>query len=143
MAGINTSRWLAGGVVAALLIWLLEGAGSVLYMDDMQASLQKLGISFEMNARMWAIAVLVSLISGLVLIFLYAAARPRFGPGPRTAMIVACVFWAGGYLISLIGFSMLGIYPTGMLVMWGVVGLVEMNVAALVGGWIYREPAGS
>jgi hypothetical protein len=54
-------------------------------------------------------------------------------------MIVACVMWAGGYLLSLIGYHMLRMYPTGMLVMWGVVGLVEMNVAALVGGWIYRE----
>jgi hypothetical protein len=139
MGGINTGRWLAGGTVAAILIWLLEGAGSILYMDDWQASLQALGITFEMNARMWAISVLVSLISGLVLIFLYAAARPRFGPGPKTAMIVACAFWLGGYLMSLIGFYMLGMYPTGLLVTWGVVGLVEMNVAALVGGWIYRE----
>jgi hypothetical protein len=30
-------------------------------------------------------------------------------------------------------------YPTGMLVMWGIVGIVEMIIAALVGGWIYKE----
>jgi hypothetical protein len=28
-----------------------------------------------------------------------------------------------------------------MLVMWGLIGLVEFIVAALVGGWIYREGA--
>lgn len=58
-------------------------------------------------------------------------------------MIVACAFWLGGYLISLIGLYMVGMYEVGLLTMWGVVGLVEMNIAALVGGWIYREPAGS
>jgi hypothetical protein len=141
MSGINTSRWLAGGGVAAILIWLLEGAGSLLYMDDMKTALQALGLTFEMNAHTWLISIVVCLISGLVLVFLYAAARPRFGPGPKTAMIVACVMWLGGYLLSLLGYHMLRIYPTGMLVMWGVVGLVEMNVAALVGGWVYREPA--
>jgi len=26
-----------------------------------------------------------------------------------------------------------------MLVMWGIVGIVEMIIAALVGGWIYKE----
>jgi hypothetical protein len=140
MAGINTSRWLAGGVVAAILIWLLEGAGSLLYMDDMKTALQALGLEFEMNAQTWILSVVVCLISGLVLVFLYAAARPRFGPGPKTAMIMACVMWAGGYLLSLAGYYMLGIYPTGMLVSWGVVGLVELNVAALAGAWIYREP---
>jgi len=143
VSGINTNRWLAGGLVAALLIWLLEGAGSVLYMDDMQASLTALGLSIEMDARMWAISVLVSLISGLVLIFFYAAARPRFGPGPKTAMIVACAFWLGGYLVSLIGLYMIGMYEVGLLTTWAVVGLVEMNIAALVGGWIYREPVGT
>jgi hypothetical protein len=30
-------------------------------------------------------------------------------------------------------------YPTGMLVKWGVIGLVEVNIAAIVGAWIYRE----
>jgi len=141
MGGINVNRWLAGGVVAAIVIWLLEGAGSVFYMDDMQAALQALGLSFEMSARMWAISVLVSLISGLVLIFFYAAARPRFGPGPKTAMIVACAFWCGGYLVSLIGFYMIGMYQVGLLATWAVIGLIEMNVAAIAGAWVYREPA--
>jgi hypothetical protein len=143
MARINTNRWLAGGVVAAILIWLLEGAASVLYMDDMNASLQALGLSIEMNATMWAISVLVSLITGLVLVFLYAAARAQFGPGPKTAMIVACALWTGGYLVSLIGLYMIGMYPTNLLVMWAIVALVEMNVATVAGAWVYRERAGA
>jgi len=139
MAGINVGRWIGGGLAAGLVVWLLEGAASVLYMDDMQAALERLGLSMEMNAAMWVLSVVVSLILGFALVFFYAAARPRFGPGPRTAVIVAVGLWASGYLLSLTGYYMLGIYPTSMLVMWGVVGLVEMIVAALVGGWVYRE----
>jgi len=142
MAGINTGRWLAGGVAAGVVVWLLEGAASVLYMDDMQAALQRLGLSMEMTPTVWVLSVVLSLILGLALVFFYAAARPRFGPGPRTAAIVAVGLWASGYLLSLVGYYMLGIYPNGMLVMWGVVGLLEMVVAAMVGGWIYREAAG-
>lgn len=59
-------------------------------------------------------------------------------------MKVAVALWLGGYLLSIIGLGMMGIYPTGMLVMWAAVGLVEMILAALLGGWIYREsPAGA
>jgi hypothetical protein len=142
MAGINRGRWLVGGVAAGVVMWLIEGGASVLYMDDMQAALQRLGLSMEMTAKVWVLSVAVSLILGLALVFFYAAARPRFGPGPRTAAIVALGLWASGYLLSLVGYYMLGIYPNGMLVMWGVVGLLEMMVAAMVGAWIYREAAG-
>ncbi len=47
--------------------------------------------------------------------------------------------WIGGYLLSLAGYHMLGLFPVRMLVLWGTVGLAEMILAALVGGWIYRE----
>lgn len=99
MAGINRGRWLVGGVAAGVVMWLIEGGASVLYMDDMQAALQRLGLSMEMTAKVWVLSVAVSLILGLALVFFYAAARPRFGPGPRTAAIVALGLWASGYLL--------------------------------------------
>jgi hypothetical protein len=139
MGGINVKRWLLGGVVAALVIWLLEGAASTLYMAEMQAALDKLGLKMEMSASMVATSVLVSLITGLTMIFFYAAARPRFGAGPRSAVIVAVALWLCGYFISLVGYQMLGIFPNQMLALWGVVGLVEMILAGLAGAWLYRE----
>ncbi len=139
MGGINVARWLASGFAAAVIIFLTEGIASVFYMEEMEASLEALGIAMEMSASNWILAILVSLILGMVIMFFYVAARPRFGPGPKTAILSATVLWFGGTLLSLIGYQMIGLYPTGRLVGWGVVGLVEMNLAALVGGWIYRE----
>lgn len=139
MGTINTSRWLLGGSVAAIIIWLIEGAASVFYMEDMQTAMQAHNLSLEMGPGMWLITILVSLIAGLVSVFFYAAARPRFGPGPKTAVIVAVAFWIGSYMLSLLGYQMLGLYPASMLVMWGAIGLVELIVATLVGAWLYRE----
>jgi hypothetical protein len=139
MKGINVGRWIMGGVVAGILIWLLEGAASLLYMADMEAALEAHGLKMEMTASMFAISLVISLIAGLVLTFFYAAARPRFGPGPKTAAIVAIVLWAGGYLITLLGYHTMGLFPATMLALWAIVGFVEMILAALVGGWIYRE----
>jgi hypothetical protein len=141
MSGINVGRWLAGGVVAGIIIWILEGAASLLYFDDMKAAMERHTLSMEMSAGMWVASVVVSLIVGLALVFFYAASRPRFGAGPKTAILIAVALWIAGYLVSLLGYAMLGLFPTSMLVLWGVVSIVEMIVASLAGAWIYREPA--
>jgi hypothetical protein len=139
MSGVNVQRWLLGGIVAGVLMWVLEGLAGLAYMADMRAALEAHGLSVEMGGVTLGISVVVSLISGLTLTFFYVAARPRFGPGPKTAVLVAFALWVGGYLLSLLGYQMLGLFPRGLLVLWGVTGLLEMILAALVGAWIYRE----
>ena len=53
---------------------------------------------------------------------------------------MAVVLWLGGYVPSLIGYDMIKLFPRTMLYQWGLVGLLEMIIAAVVGAWIYREP---
>lgn len=139
MAGINLGRWLAGGIAAGIVIWILEGAASMFYMADMEAAMAAHNLSMDMSAGSMAITVVVSLLVGLTLIFFYAAARPRFGAGPKTAVIVAVALWLGSYVVSLLGYVMLGLFPTSMVASWALLGLVEIVIAALAGAWIYRE----
>lgn len=139
MHDINVGRMILSGAVAGLVLWLAEGGASVVIMGDMEAALAAHGLSMELSAGIMAMTVVVSLIAGLVLMFFYAAIRPRFGPGPRTAVIAAVALWFGGYLLSLIGYGMIGLYPTRLLATWATIGLVEMIVAALIGGALYRE----
>jgi hypothetical protein len=136
---INTPRWLAGGVVAGIVLWLLESAASLLYINDMQTALRAHGLNIEYAPSLWVMSIGLSLLVGLALVFFYAASRPRFGPGPRLAVIVACALWLGMYVPSLIGYDMIGLYSRRLLGLWGVVGLAEMIVANLIGAWIYRE----
>lgn len=139
MSGINAKRWLAGGVAAAALIWVLEGVSNMIVLSGTQDALRAHGMTLQFTASMWILTVVISLLVGLTLVFFYAAARPRFGPGPRTAIIVAVGFWAAGPLVSMLGYQMIGLYPSPLLVHAGLVGLVEWIFAALLGAWIYRE----
>ena len=144
MGGIDTKRWLLGGLAAGVLIWLIEGLASMLYMEDMKAAMEPHGLSMEMTAGAFAIASIVSLLAGLTIVFIYAMARARLGPGPRTAVVAGVAFFLGSTLVSILGWSMLGLFPARMLVTWAVVGLVEVVLAALLGGYIYKEkPAAS
>jgi hypothetical protein len=139
MGGIDTKRWLLGGLAAGVLIWLIEGLASVLYMDDMKAAMEPHGLSMEMTAGAFATTVIVSLLAGFTIVFIYAMARARLGPGPRTAVVVAVVFFLGSTLISILGMGMMGLFPGRLLVVWAAVGLVEDVLAALLGGYVYRE----
>jgi hypothetical protein len=139
MGGIDTKRWLLGGLAAGVFIWVVEGVASMLYMADMTAALQAHGLSMEMSAAAVVTSVVMSLLAGLVIVFIYAMARARLGPGPRTAVVAGVAFFLGSTLLSLLGWGMLGLFPARMLVTWAVVGLVEVVLAALLGGYIYKE----
>ncbi|MBT8397295.1 MAG: hypothetical protein HKO65_06610 [Gemmatimonadetes bacterium] len=139
MGGINIGRWLAGGIAAAVVTFLMEGLWSTMYMEQAEAAMANLGLTMDMTGATWVLAIVVSLILGMALVFFYAMARPRFGPGPLTAIKVTVAFWIGGYLLQLIGYHMAGFYPGSLLVMWGWQGLVSMVLATVVGGWIYKE----
>ncbi len=139
MGGINGGRLLAGAAAAGALIWLLEGAFGLLYADQMTAILGGHGLGMEMSPSTIALTLAVSLLAGLSVVFFYALARPRLGPGPRTAVTVAIGLWVGGWLVALIGYRMIGLYPVRLLVMWGATGLLEMILAGVLGAWVYRE----
>ncbi|MGE0883875.1 MAG: hypothetical protein AB7P14_10055 [Blastocatellales bacterium] len=139
MGNINVARWIAGGVAAGVLIWLIEGTASVFYMGDMEKAMAEHNLKMEVSAGAFAITIIVSLVSGLALVFFYAASRPRFGPGPKTATIIAVAFWLGAVFVSLMGYKMLGLFQGQMLAVWGLIGLVEMILASILGAWIYRE----
>jgi hypothetical protein len=139
MGGFNVGRWLAGGFVAAIVVWVIEGVSAIFYMDEMETALAAMNLSMDMSAGAWMMTILVSLLVGMTAVFFYAAARPRFGPGPKTAVLVAVVYFMGGTLISILGYGMIGMYPAGMLAKWGLIGLAELIVATVVGAWVYKE----
>jgi hypothetical protein len=139
MAGINTPRVLLGGLVAGVVINIFEALGSALYMEEMQAALEAHDLAFDMTPGMMAVSILMGFVAGFVAVWFYAACRPRFGPGPKTAARVAFVLFLGGYLLAILGYSFLGIYPIRTLILWAGIALVEMVLATVAGAWVYRE----
>lgn len=139
MGKINVARCLLGGVVAGIAFFIMEGVASTLYMPQMEAALEAAGLSIEMSVAGMLMAVLISLLTGIILIFTYAAVRPRFGSGPRSAVVAVLILFLGGFLPSLVGYQMIGLFPTSLLVVWAIIGFAEMLIAAFIGGWLYRE----
>jgi len=141
MSRINTTRWILGGIVAGVIVNVVEFAGSVLYAGQMQAVATAHDLKVSMSGGSIALGVAMGFISGLVAIWFYAVARSHFGPGPATAFRVAVVLWIGGYMLHLLGYSLMGLFSGPMLWTWGAVSLVEMIAGTLAGAAVYKESA--
>lgn len=82
----------------------------------------------------------VLLLLGMVMTWLYAAIRPRYGPGPRTAMTTGVMVWLIAWGVGFGSAVTLGLFPTGFVVIVLAWGLLESLAAALAGAALYREP---
>ena len=136
---INFGRVLLGGLVAGLLMavgeWLLNDKVLGSQMKDYFTQ-----HNFPMpGGKAIGIAVVMVFVLGIVMILGYAAIRPRFGPGPKTAIIAGLFAWFGVYCYGNILGVAFGFVPTNILALVLVWGLVEYLVAALVGAWLYQE----
>ena len=72
---------------------------------------------------------------------LYAAIRPRFGPGPKTAARAGIAIWVLGYVLPNLTYMVVGLAPTNLTIASTAVELMETILAAIAGTALYKEDA--
>jgi hypothetical protein len=141
MGKINWPRVLLGGVVWAL-VYNLVGAGSwLLYRRSLwRAALEAQGSHFQETVQLGVSFILVTFLGGVLAVWLYAAIRPRYGAGPKTAACAGVAVWLIGYLLPAIVWGVfLMSLPRGLLVTDAATCLVGALLASLAGAWPYKE----
>jgi hypothetical protein len=86
------------------------------------------------------IFVAITFVQGIVLIFLYAGLRPRFGAGAKTAVIAALIMWIV-VMMGAVTDVVIGLTPANLVALAGAWSLVETIVGAVAGAWVYKESA--
>jgi hypothetical protein len=141
MAPINLPRVILGGLAAGLVMNVLDvTTGLTILADDMNTNAQRLNLDpavLNSTAAMvtW---IVVDFLYGLLVVFTYAGFRPRFGPGPKTAVIAGLTIYAA-ITVILAGFLSVGMFMQGPFIKQAAIQLVVNIVASLVGGAIYKE----
>ena len=132
-------RVVVGGLVAGLLINVSEFVlNAVVLVNDMKAAMAALNRPpIDNSMIVWF--VLLAFGIGIMSVWVYAAVRPRFGPGVRTAICASLVVWGLAYLYPNVSTIILGLFPTRLMIIATVWGLVEVLVAGVAGAWIYTE----
>jgi hypothetical protein len=141
---INTSKVAVGGVVAGLVMIAVDYGVDKFWLGARLAAemnAYKPGSADVMMAGNNAIIYpLLDIVLGLALVWTYAAIRPRFGPGPKTAIYAAIVFWIVS-CISYYGYLSSGTMSTGLWWDYAMVGFINLVIAGNVGAAIYSENA--
>jgi hypothetical protein len=134
---VNWGRVILGGLLAGLVVNLFEWAVGMVLQEEYKAALAALGKTMDESAMVFYLVY--GFVYGIFAIWLYAAIRPRFGPGPKTAVCAGFAVWFVGYLLPLLGYGAQGLYPTRLVAIGCVVGLVETVLGTVSGAWLYKE----
>jgi len=123
---MNLGAIVKGGILAGVLINFSEFVLNVIVFP----------VPAEAGGSMpfW---VLYAFVLGMFVSYLYALARPRWGPGPKTAISAGVLVWTLHALLPAAGLANMGLAPFPAAALgWT---FVEMAAAGLLAGVMYSE----
>lgn len=144
MGKINISRWILGGIVAGIAFDLLGyWVDGVLLAPRWARDMAQLGRpAITTRQIFWFEAI--GMATGLLAIWVYAAIRPRFGAGGRTAICAGIAVWVATALLPNLSMMYVsGLFSHHLTVYTTAGGLIEIVVATVAGAAVYREAGGA
>jgi len=139
MGKINVGRVVLGGLLAGLVLNIGEFLlNDVVMGAQMKAEFERMRLT-EPGPSFIIVAVLMTFLLGILMVWLYALIRSRLNPGPLTAVIAGVILWLGIYVYGgIINGLVLG-FPINYILIGIIWGLVQYAIAAIAGAWVYKE----
>lgn len=140
MGKINVGRWILGGIIAGIALdilgYLVDG---IVLAPRWTRDMVRLGRpEFTTSQIVWF--NLIGIALGLTAVWVYAAIRPRFGAGMRTAVCAGIAVWVATSLLpnaSLMWVT--GLFNNHLTLYTTAGALIELVVGTVVGAAVYRE----
>jgi hypothetical protein len=141
MASINTGKVVAGGLLAGLVANAFDFVtNTYLLAPDWQAlatahNMDPAAMTSPAVAGTW---IAVDFAFGILLVLTYAAIRPRFGAGVKTAIYAGLLVYLAPTLV-LFGFTMMGMLTMTLFVKGSIASIVSTLAASVAGAAVYKE----
>ena len=140
MSRINWSRAVLGGIVAGVVWGILYAPIHPLVEAHDSLGRPVLPITpFRGAAPVMRVLVVINgFVQGITTVWLYAAIRPRFGPGPKTAAIAGFAVW---FLVSWVHLTWAEFTGARLTAVLSPVAanLPLVLLAGMAGAWLYKE----
>ncbi len=141
MANINVGKVILGGLVAGVVLNVGE---AILNLQVLSSAMEEFNKKFNLTppgGGFIATMTILMFIFGIVTVFVYAAIRPRFGAGPKTAVIAGVLVWFLSFFYASLLNMLLGLFATQPAVLAMGWELVQTVLASVAGAWFYKEEA--
>jgi hypothetical protein len=139
MSRINLGRVVIGGLVAGIVANAFDFVfNTYMLVDESAAMVSRLNLNsarVQSSVTTW---IVVDFLWGLLLVFTYAAIRPRFGPGPKTAVIGGITIWLA-VTVTFAGLMSMGVFTQAAYVKSSALYLISALAASLAGAALYKE----
>jgi hypothetical protein len=139
---MNIKKVVIGGIVAGVVMNVIDFVtNTYIFGARMKAEADafKPGLSDQMMGGSAVVSyIIMDFVLGIALVWTYAAIRPRFGPGLRTATFAALLFWLLA-LIFLMGYLHMGMMSSGLWWSFAIAGLINFFLSAWAGAKVYTE----
>jgi hypothetical protein len=142
MGKVNVGRVVLGGLVAGIVADILGFCVDGYWLaPQWAAGMRALGHA-DFSSNQWIYFNVLGLITGIVTIWIYAAIRPRYGAGVKTAIFAAIMVWIVGLLVPNLSFMWVShLFPHHLTALTTAAGLVEQVIGAIAGAALYKEAA--
>ncbi len=139
MGRVNVGRVIVGGLLAGLVINFSEFVLNTYVIEQaMAAAMNKMSLP-PIGVEMVMCFVVLGFLLGITTVWLYAAIRPRFGPGVATATYAALAVWFLSYVYPNAFIIVMHVFPRKEMVISTIWGLPEIVIAGIAGAWAYTE----
>lgn len=139
MSKINMIRVILGGLLAGFLLTIGEFVlNGLILAEQWEAAMKTLNLA-PVSGGVIAWTVVIYFIGSIVLVWLYAAIRPRYGAGLKTAIYAGLAVWFFAWFVPTIGYITMGLFPTKPLLIALVWAFFEVPIVSIAGAWLYKE----
>lgn len=140
MNKINFGRVLLGGLVAGVVLNIGEIIFNMLIMGaQMREFMSARNLPEDPGSNFLVVAILLTFVLGVVIVWVYAAMRPRLGPGPKTAICAGVIAWIFVCVYCGIINGIILQVPRQMMIIGIAWCFIEYTVAAVAGAALYKE----
>ena len=138
---INYGRVALGGLVAGVVANICDNiSNGILLTDDMNRMTSRLNLDPDVVSSQGVLVtwIVVDFIYAFLIVWTYAAVRPRLGPGPKTAIVAGLILW-GAITAVLLGYQQMGVFTFDSFLKSAGLLALSTILASLAGGAVYKE----
>lgn len=139
MGTIKIAGVVAGGLLAGA-IWQIVSFAWVTFVlaEELEAILRRFNAS-ALPPQSFLVHLTTALAGGVLLVWLYAAMRSRFGWGLRSALIAGFVVWLFSFVTFMATAVVMNMFSRRLAFLAGLGGMIATSLAAFVGTSAYKD----